>query len=35
MVFTDDCALYRVIKSTEDHDHLLQDLNTLAEWTKQ
>ena len=29
------CVLYKVIKSTEDHDHLQQDLNTLVEWTKQ
>ena len=25
---------YKVIKSTEDHYHLQQDLNTLVEWTK-
>ena len=25
----------KVIKSTEDHDYLQQDLNTLVEWTKQ
>ena len=34
-LFADDCVLYRVIKSTEDHDHLQQDLNTLVEWTEQ
>ena len=34
-LFADDCVLYKVIKSTEDHDHLQQDLNTLVEWTKQ
>ena len=25
-LFSDDCVLYRVIKSTEDHDYLQQDL---------
>ena len=34
-LFADDCVLYRVIKTTEDHDHLQQDLNILVEWTKQ
>ena len=34
-LFADDCVLYRVIKSTEDHKHLQQDLNTLVEWTEQ
>ena len=34
-LFADDCVLYRVIKSTENHDHLQQDLNTLVEWTEQ
>ena len=34
-LFADECVLYRVIKTTEDHDHLQQDLNTLVEWTKQ
>ena len=34
-LFADDCVLYKVIKLTEDHDHLQQDLNTLVEWTKQ
>ena len=34
-LFTDDCVLYRVIKSTEDHEHLQQDLNTLVKWTEQ
>ena len=33
-LFADDCVLYRIIKTTEDHDHLQQDLNTLVEWTK-
>ena len=33
-LFADDCVLYRII-TTEDHDHLQQDLNTLVEWTKQ
>ena len=33
-LFTDDCILYRIIKTTEDHNYL-QDLNTLVEWTKQ
>ena len=34
-LFADDCVLYRTIKTTEDHDHLQEDLNTLVEWTKQ
>ena len=34
-LFADDCVLYRVIKSTEDHDQLQHDLNILTEWTKQ
>ena len=34
-LFADDCAVYRIIKSTEGHDQLQQDLNTLVEWTKQ
>ena len=34
-LFADDCVLYRVIKSTEDHEHLQQDLNTLVKWTEQ
>jgi len=34
-LFADNCVLYRVIKSTKDHNHLQQDLNTLVEWTKQ
>jgi len=33
-LFADDCVLYRVIKTTEDHNHLQQDLNTLVEWTR-
>ena len=34
-LFADDCVLYQIIKSTEDHDQLQQDLNTLVKWTKQ
>ena len=34
-LFADDCVLYRVIKTTEDHDQLQHDLNILTEWTKQ
>jgi len=34
-LFADVCVLYRVIKTTEDHNHLKQDLNTLVEWTRQ
>ena len=34
-IFADDCVLYRVIKTTEDHECLQQDLNTLVEWTEQ
>ena len=34
-LFADNCAVYRIIKSTEGHDQLQQDLNTLVEWTKQ
>ena len=34
-LFADDCVLYRIIKTTEDHDHLQQDLNAVVEWTKQ
>ena len=30
-LFADDCVLYRIIKTTEDHNHLQQDLNTLVE----
>ena len=26
-LFADDCVLYRVIKSIEDHNHLQEDLN--------
>ena len=29
-LFADDRVAYRIIKSTEDHDH--EDLNTLVEW---
>ena len=34
-LFADDCVLYRFIKTTEDHECLQQDLNTLVEWTEQ
>ena len=34
-LFADDCVLYTVIKTANDHNHLQQDLNTLVEWTKQ
>ena len=34
-LFADDCVLYRImlIKTTEDHNHLQQDLKFLVEWT--
>ena len=34
-LFANDCVIYQIIKSTQDHDQLQQDLNTLVEWTKQ
>ena len=34
-LFADDCVLYRVIETTEDHNILQQDLNTLVEWSNQ
>ena len=34
-LFADDCILYRIIKTTEDHNCLQQDLNILIEWTNQ
>ena len=32
-LFADDCVLYRVIKSPQDHLSLQQDLNQLVQWT--
>ena len=31
-LFADDCVLYRVIKSPQDHLSLQQDLNQLVQW---
>ena len=31
-LFADDCLLYRVIKSTDDHHTLQQDLDLLQQW---
>ena len=33
--FADDCVLYQVIHSEQDHHHLQQDLNHIIQWTKQ
>ena len=33
-LFADDCVLYRVIQSEQDHHHLQQDLNYIIQWTK-
>ena len=34
-LFADDCVLYRVLKTAEDHDHLQHDLNILTDCTNQ
>ena len=34
-LFADDCVLYHVIHSEQDHCHLQQDLNYIIQWTKQ
>ena len=34
-LFADDCVLYCVIHSEQDHCHLQQDLNYIIQWTKQ
>jgi len=34
-LFVDDCVLYRIIKSEQDHHHLQQDLDHIIYWTKQ
>ena len=34
-LFTDDCVLYRVVQSHQDHQHLQHDLNLIIQWTKQ
>ena len=33
-LFVDDCALYRIIQSEEDHHYLQQDLICIIHWTK-
>jgi len=33
-LFADDCVLYRIIQSEQDHHHLQQDLNCIIDWTK-
>jgi len=33
-LFADDCILYRVIHSEQDHQLLQQDLNRIIQWTK-
>ena len=34
-LFPDDCILYRIIETPEDHQQLQHDLNSLMQWTKQ
>ena len=34
-LFADDCVLYRVVQSHQDHQHLQHDLNLIIQWTKQ
>ena len=34
-LFADDCILYRIIETPEDHQQLQCDLNSLMRWTKQ
>ena len=34
-LFADDCILYRIITSPEDHHHLQHDLDSLVQWTQQ
>ena len=34
-LFADDCVLYRIIKTPEDHQQLQCDLDSLMHWTKQ
>ena len=34
-LFADDCVLYRVVQSRQDHQHLQHDLNLIIQWTKQ
>jgi len=34
-LYVDDCVLYRVIHSEQDHHLLQQDLNRITQWTKQ
>ena len=34
-LFADDCVLYRIIQSEEDHHYLQQDLNCIIHCTKQ
>ena len=33
--FADDCILYRIIETPDDHQHLQSDLNSLIQWTMQ
>ena len=33
-LFADDCLVYRLINSINDHQILQRDLNTLIEWSK-
>jgi len=33
-LFADDCVVYRIIKSVEDHDILQADINTIPAWSK-
>ena len=34
-LFADDCILYRMIETPEDHQQLQSDLNPLMRWTMQ
>ena len=34
-LFADDCILYRIIETPDDHQHLQSDLNSLIQWTMQ
>ena len=34
-LFADDCILYRIIETPDDHQYLQSDLNSLIQWTMQ
>ena len=33
-LFADDCLMYRTVQSSDNHDTLQDDLNTLTSWAK-